>query len=158
MTQTRSPRSRLQQSTRKLLAVGPGGYHRAISETLQTFAWLVESTATVGEAAPLVEQASVILIEAALPDGTWRDLLSLSRQSEPAPPVIVVSRIADERLWAEVLNLGAYDLLPLPLEPGSLLRTLESAYREFASGQPANPPRRQVQKAHPDSVAAVAGS
>jgi DNA-binding response OmpR family regulator len=32
------------------------------------------------------------------------------------PPLLVVtSRVADDRLWSEVLNLGGYDVLAKPL-------------------------------------------
>jgi hypothetical protein len=34
----------------------------------------------------------------------------------PCPPLLVVtSRIADDRLWSEVLNLGGYNVLAKPL-------------------------------------------
>ena len=45
------------------------------------------------------------------------------------PNLIVSSPRADERLWAEVLNLGAFDLLMgAPFEPEEVLRVTESAW------------------------------
>ncbi len=47
------------------------------------------------------------------------------------PVLIVASRLADDRLWAEVLNLGAFDLLlGEPFDREEVLRVTESAWRE----------------------------
>jgi nucleotide-binding universal stress UspA family protein len=43
--------------------------------------------------------------------------------------MLVVSRHADERLWAEVLNLGGFDVLTLPFDRDELGRVLSSALR-----------------------------
>jgi len=45
--------------------------------------------------------------------GSWRDLLK-GQAPSPSFAVIVVSRLADEALWAEVLNLGGSDVLDKP--------------------------------------------
>src|SRR5262245_34172609 len=62
--------------------------------------------------------APVIICERELPDGTWKDLLDFGRN------VIVVSRIADESTWTEVLNRGGYDVLASPLEERDVLHAL----------------------------------
>jgi DNA-binding response OmpR family regulator len=47
----------------------------------------------------------------------------------PEPPfLIVTSRLADERLWAEVLNLGAYDVLAKPFESKEVVRIVSLAW------------------------------
>jgi DNA-binding NtrC family response regulator len=46
--------------------------------------------------------------------GCWRDLLR-QHSAHPGWAFVVVSRDADEALWAEVLNLGGLDLLAKPL-------------------------------------------
>jgi hypothetical protein len=43
-----------------------------------------------------------------------RDVLSRLAPTLEPPRVIVVSHHADERLWAEVLSLGGFDLLATP--------------------------------------------
>jgi DNA-binding NtrC family response regulator len=57
----------------------------------------------------------VVISECDLPDGTWRDLLSEFARMQCAPLLVVTSRFADEHLWSEVLNLGAYNVLAKPL-------------------------------------------
>jgi FixJ family two-component response regulator len=40
----------------------------------------------------------------------------------------VTSRLADEHLWVEALNRGAYDLLAKPFDVAELKRVLNSAW------------------------------
>ena len=51
-----------------------------------------------------------------LPDGSWKDVLNSLEGLWNRPQLIVADRLASEALWAEVLNLGAYDLLAMPFE------------------------------------------
>jgi hypothetical protein len=44
-------------------------------------------------------------------------------------PLIVTSRIADERLWSEVLNFGGFDILVRPLDSREVARIAKSAVR-----------------------------
>ena len=68
-----------------------------------------------------------------LSDGRWQDLWEVLRWT-PVPPVFIVSAYrADERLWAEVLNLGAYDVLAKPYRGAEVTRVLEQAARAFGS-------------------------
>ncbi|MEO7146036.1 MAG: response regulator [Bryobacteraceae bacterium] len=72
---------------------------------------------------------TVVLCDQYLSDGSWRLLRSEVAQLAAAPLLIVVSAVADEALWAEVLNLGAYDLLAKPFRADEVLRTISSAPR-----------------------------
>jgi len=54
-------------------------------------------------------------------------LVSTVKRVAPGAEVIFLSRFADEMLWSQVLNLGAYDLLPNPPERGEFLRTVFGA-------------------------------
>ncbi len=64
----------------------------------------------------------MILCESQLPDGTWRDVLDTAACLCDPPALIVTSRLADNRLWAEVLNLGGYDVLAQPFDRGEVCR------------------------------------
>jgi DNA-binding response OmpR family regulator len=57
----------------------------------------------------------VVVCERDLPPGSWKDVLEQVTILSDPPSLIVTSRLADERLWAEALNLGAYDVLAKPL-------------------------------------------
>ena len=69
----------------------------------------------------------VILVESRLPDGTWLDLFEFVNTQDHAPPLVVMSSAADERLWAEVMNRGGFDVLPRPLVPAETSRVLALA-------------------------------
>jgi DNA-binding response OmpR family regulator len=73
----------------------------------------------------------VIIADASLPDGTWKDLLNDLSILANAPNVIVISRLADERLWAEVLNMGGYDLLMTPYDPNEVVRVTAMAWLDW---------------------------
>lgn len=47
--------------------------------------------------------------------GNWKQLLVETQHLPQAPRLVVISRMADEQLWAEVLNLGGHDVLAKPL-------------------------------------------
>jgi DNA-binding NtrC family response regulator len=76
---------------------------------------------------------SVVLTEANLPDGTWLDVLEFVRQVSPGAEVIVTDAGADARFWAEVLNLGAYDVIAQPFADGEVQRILCNACSRFAA-------------------------
>jgi DNA-binding response OmpR family regulator len=74
---------------------------------------------------------AVVLCERDLPPGSYRDMLEHISIRPRAPSVIVISRLADERLWAEALNLGAWDVLASPFDRSEVVRTLASAWRRW---------------------------
>jgi len=43
----------------------------------------------------------------------------------------VTSREPDERLWAEVLNMGRYDVLTKPVEKNELIRAVSRAWQSW---------------------------
>ena len=67
----------------------------------------------------------VVLTEAKLEDGAWRDILALGRAVEAE--VIVTDAWADARFWAEAINLGAYDMLAQPFHATEVKRVVLSA-------------------------------
>jgi hypothetical protein len=44
---------------------------------------------------------------------------------------IVVSRLADEQLWAEALNLGDWDVLATPFDRSESIRSVASGWRHW---------------------------
>ena len=93
--------------------------------------WLVQSARSVRQAGRLLASLpiKVVLTERILQDGTWSDVLDIAAAGPWPPPVIVGSHDADERMWAEVLSLGGYDVLLKPFEPTEAKRVVELAVR-----------------------------
>jgi DNA-binding NtrC family response regulator len=86
---------------------------------------------SVSEVAAAIDscQPSVVVSEGELPDGTWRSVLTETDSRGKAVPVLVVSRQADEHFWAEVLNLGGFDVLVKPFDASEVSRVLQMALR-----------------------------
>jgi DNA-binding response OmpR family regulator len=73
----------------------------------------------------------LVICERDSPPTTWIECLDYI-QSLPAPPfLIVTSRLADERLWAEVLNLGGWDVLAKPFDDREVSRTVRSTMERY---------------------------
>jgi len=70
---------------------------------------------------------NVVLCDRDLPDGTWKDVLAAASSLASPPPVIVTARFANERLWAEVLNLNGYDVLTKPFDADEVMRQITLA-------------------------------
>ena len=73
------------------------------------------------------DRITVIICESQLPDGDWKDILSQAQVLSEPPRVVVTSTVASGSLWAEVLNLGGYDLLLKPFVREEVLRVAEMA-------------------------------
>jgi DNA-binding response OmpR family regulator len=80
-----------------------------------------------------LDRVPVIVCERDLPDGTWKDILGDTAEFPNPPALVVTSRLADDYLWAEVLNLGGYDLLAKPFSESEVKRVLAAALRRSAS-------------------------
>jgi len=57
------------------------------------------------------QRVAVLLCERDHSDGNWEDLLKATARLPDPPNLVVFSRLADEVLWAKVLNLGGFDVL-----------------------------------------------
>jgi DNA-binding response OmpR family regulator len=105
--------------------------HTAVSQILRHGDWKISRVATCAEAFIQLKQMSfaVVICERDLPDGKWTDVLGKTAELKNTPAVLVVSRFADESLWADVLNLGGYDVLPKPYDRSEVTRVVGMAWR-----------------------------
>jgi DNA-binding response OmpR family regulator len=73
----------------------------------------------------------VVMANAHLPEWPWKSVLEdLQRMTVP-PQLVVTSPLADDSLWAEVLNWGGFDVLAEPFDPSEVERVVASARRRF---------------------------
>jgi DNA-binding NtrC family response regulator len=87
----------------------------------------------------------VVICERDLPDGDWKALHAALSDVKNPPRLIVSSRLADDRLWAEVLNLGGYDVLMTPFlerETGRVVSAACDSWMREAGGMPEPCPRQ----------------
>jgi DNA-binding response OmpR family regulator len=92
--------------------------------------WVFHAVSTLKSALPLLRTSDVpiVLCERDLGSTTWKEVLQ-ELIMLPSPPLLIVSsRTADEHLWAEALNLGAYDVLAKPFDGDEVNRVLGFAW------------------------------
>jgi hypothetical protein len=90
----------------------------------------------------LFAAVSAIITSYALPDGGRARILGYVQAQSRPPNLIVASRLANGRLWAEVLNLGGYDLFVQRFVADEVGRVVSlacglPARRESLAGEPA---------------------
>jgi DNA-binding response OmpR family regulator len=120
-----------------LMFVSPSAEeHGFLRTVLDPSNWTIYKARTCSEALALLRRAEiqVVVCERDLPDGGWKDLLDHVAVVAHAPCLIVTSRLADELLWAEVLNLGGYDVLAKPLDAEEVPRVIELAHQHWKDG------------------------
>jgi DNA-binding response OmpR family regulator len=98
--------------------------------------WELQWIGTCEEAIDAFHRTSpaIVICDSQLVDGDWRQLWDILAR-EPKPPMfIVTSRLADDALWAEVLNVGGYDLLLKPFRAEEVIRVVRAAATRWQSG------------------------
>jgi DNA-binding response OmpR family regulator len=109
--------------------------HRFLEEIFFQKQWMLFRTGSVADALSVVgrNEISVVISERNAPGGGWKNILS-ALERFPRPPLLVVtSRLPDDHLWAEALNLGAHDVLATPFSAKELVWVLENAWHRFGS-------------------------
>ena len=122
------------EGTAEVLAVTPHPADRVrLREILSQGNWKLHEAADCCEALALLRDQSVmvLLCERDYTDGNWEDLLNATASLTTPPNLIVLSRLANESLWAKVLNLGGFDVLMTPLEPEEVLRVTFAAWSRW---------------------------
>ena len=120
-----------------LLLVSPRSEdHRSLQAIFRGSPWELQVALTANDGLKRIRrrhgEIPVVICENSLPDGDWKLLLGALDDVPSRPSLIVFSRAGDERLWAEVLNLGAFDLLlGDPFVPEEVLRVTQSAWRAW---------------------------
>lgn len=99
--------------------------------------WTLKSSRSLASALSALKTQKIPLVVCAddLGPESWRELWHELAGMAEAPSLIVSSRLADERLWAEALNLGAYDVLAKPFDSAEVVRTLSQAWLQWISRQ-----------------------
>jgi DNA-binding response OmpR family regulator len=132
------------------LAVSPKPDDRLrLREILSQRNWKLHEASDCREALGLLggQSIPVLLCEREHADGNWEDLLNATAKLPAPPNLIVFSRLADESRWAEVLNMGGFDVLMTPFEPEEVLRVTFAAWSRWESDFVAAPPKKPMPRA-----------
>jgi len=115
----------------KVLLISPlDDDHRSLTQILRHSKWKYCAARSRAEAFAFLRDNAVpvLICESDLIDGTWRDMLDRTTHMQHAPLLIVTSRSADDALWAEVLNLGGYNVLAKPFDSREVFHVVANAW------------------------------
>ena len=99
-------------------AVGPAFIMRGATTSIEKAVRLAAMTG-----------ARVLLTEAILPDGTWRDVITACHRTALAPAVVVILDSFEGSQWVEMIRNSAYDVVLRPLRSEMLQGALYRASR-----------------------------
>ncbi|MGH9613342.1 MAG: response regulator [Bryobacteraceae bacterium] len=102
-----------------------------LQSVLRNLGWRVCVSCSIREtlAAARDNRLDVVICDEELTDGGWKDLLAGFAHFPCPPSLIVISERLDSSLWAEVLNLGGFDVLLRPLKENEIAGVLHMAHR-----------------------------
>ena len=118
-------------NTVSVLAVSPHEHdHACLRAILNHSNWRICRANGRHEAMSFLKRnrMAVLVCESDLPDGDWKDLFEALPSLKAPPLLVVASKRADDALWAEVLNLGAYDVLSKPFDRVEVTRIISLAW------------------------------
>ena len=117
--------------TRNLLVIGADAEDRVtVTDVLEADAYeIVFCDSLDSEDAGLLDGKpfDACIIELSHPVEICFDLLATIKRKYPLSEVIILSRLADEDLWIESIQRGAYDFLPKPLDRKEIRRIVVNA-------------------------------
>jgi len=128
-----------------ILAIGDFATDRTLlHDVVERAGWRLLEARDRRRAMQLLERApvQVVIAESDLPNWDWKKVLGDLRRLAQPPQLIVTSRTADDYLWAEVLNIGGFDVLPQPLERDEVERVVAAARRQYS--RPTSRPAHSV--------------
>jgi DNA-binding response OmpR family regulator len=117
-----------------VLGIFPSSDDRtSLKQIVRHSKWNLGMVEALRPARPLIDElaAGVVISDSHLPDACWQDVLRELQCRRFEPVLIVASRLADDALWAEVLNLGGSDVLAMPLQEREVLRSVSLAWRQW---------------------------
>lgn len=102
----------------------------ALTRALETQSIRTLHVRTCRDASGLLAEATLphlIFTDTTLPDGTWADVLTIAAKALQPVNVIVVARLAEMRLYSEVIQKGAFDFIAPPFLGTDLLHVVHCA-------------------------------
>ena len=124
---------RLETAFNVVLSVSPNDEDCASLERIFKSNWTVTSRSTIASAVSMLRETPIpiVMCDCDIGPGTWGEMLDHISLLPDPPLLILTSRLADERLWAEALNLGAWDVLAKPFDADEVIRIVSVAWQHW---------------------------
>lgn len=118
-----------------VLAISPDSEdHDLLNEIFSHSKWRLRHATSCAEALHFLRmnRVGVVISECDLQDRCWKELYQEAMElTLPRPRFIIASRLADDRLWSEALNLGAYNVLAKPFDPKEVFWVVSHAWLDW---------------------------
>ena len=116
-----------------ILSVSSNDEDCASLEGILNSDWTLLARCTVASALSALRETPIpiVIYDCDSSSGSWHGMLDHISLLPHPPLFIVSSRMADERLWAEALNLGAWDVLLKPFDADELIRIVGIASQHW---------------------------
>jgi DNA-binding NtrC family response regulator len=116
-----------------VLSVSSNDEDDASLESILNSDWTTIASYTVASALSVLRETPIpiVIYDCDSSSGSWHGMLDHISLLPHPPLFIVSSRMADERLWAEALNLGAWDVLLKPFDADELIRIVGIASQHW---------------------------
>ncbi|MGO9255725.1 MAG: response regulator [Bryobacteraceae bacterium] len=123
----------IEAASNVVLSVSPNHEDCVSLERIFKSGWTVIASATVASALSVLREMTIpiVVCDSDLAPGTWGEMLDHISLLPDPPLLIVSSRLADDRLWAEALNLGAWDVLAKPFDTEEASRIVSFAWQHW---------------------------
>ncbi len=125
--------SRRETASNVVLSVSPNDEDCVSLERIFKSNWTVSSRSTIASALSMLRETPIpiVICDCDIVPGTWGEMLDHISLLPDPPLLILTSRLADERLWAEALNLGAWDVLAKPFDADEVIRIVSVAWQHW---------------------------
>ena len=109
-----------------------GNVCRVLKDLLKRAGFDVLTAPDVDTAIPILKQQDLDLIvtDLKMPGKTGMDLLTLSHETRPTVPVIMMTAYADVEAAVTAMKKGAYDFITKPFDENELLNAAKKAFAE----------------------------
>lgn len=104
----------------------------SLRDILDREGWKAICASAAGECEEVLANQTIDLVfcDRRLADGTYRDILAITRLKSPRARLVVTSRLADWEEYLEALDNGAFDLIAYPSQAADIIRVINQAQHE----------------------------
>ncbi len=113
-----------------LLVAAEDECHRRLASIFQHSSWTLHHARDADQAVAMLalRDPHVVIAEERINDVSWRELRT---KAHGRARWVVASRLADDPLWQEVLQLGAYNVLEMPFDPREVFWVVSNAWLDW---------------------------
>ena len=114
---------------------------KIVEQCARDAAWQIGLADTIESATDQIasHNCAIFIVDRDCLEPDWRISVERLAKAPGGPCVVFVSQVVDRYLFDEVVKHGGFDIIPKPIDPGTLLRTARLAIAYWKSRHSARP-------------------